>query len=52
MIMMDIFFDTEFTTLNPNGYPFLINLGCVAQDGREFYAELSDTWNEGLFRIL
>lgn len=46
---MQVFSDTEFTTLdNKNGYPFLISIGCVAQDGREFYAELSDTWHEGL----
>lgn len=45
---MQVFFDTEFTTLNPNGYPFLISIGCVAQDGREFYAEVDGGWNEGL----
>lgn len=46
---MDVFFDTEFTTLNnKTGYPFLISIGCVAHDGRAFYAELSDTWHEGL----
>ena len=46
---MDVFFDTEFTTLNSKtGYPFLISIGCVAHDGRAFYAELSDTWHESL----
>lgn len=47
---MNVFFDSEFTTLNPNGYPFLISLGCVAQDGREFYAEIEEGegWNKGL----
>jgi len=44
-----VFFDTEFTTLDPRfeGYPALISIGCVAQDGREFYAELQDTWQPG-----
>ena len=46
---MQVFFDTEFTMLEKkNGHPYLISIGCVAQDGREFYAELSDTWHEGL----
>lgn len=46
---MDVFFDTEFTSLDKrNGYRFLISIGCVAEDGREFYAELSDTWNSDL----
>lgn len=45
---MQVFFDTEFTTINPNGYPFLISIGCVASDGREFYAEVDGGWNEGL----
>lgn len=48
MIHINVFFDTEFTTLNPNGYPALISIGLVAQDGREFYAELTDTWDEGI----
>lgn len=43
---MDVFFDTEFTNLKgSNVQPSLISIGCVAQDGREFYAELSDTWH-------
>jgi 3'-5' exoribonuclease Rv2179c-like domain len=41
----NVFFDTEFTTINPMAKPFLISIGCVAEDGsREFYAELTDTW--------
>lgn len=45
---MDVFFDTEFTTIEPHvGYPALISIGCVADDGREFYAELSNTWQIG-----
>jgi hypothetical protein len=46
---MQVFFDTEFTSLNKNNsHCYLISIGCVAQDGREFYAELSDTWHSGL----
>lgn len=37
-----IFFDTEFTGLSIN--PRLISVGLVSEDGREFYAELSDTY--------
>lgn len=38
---MYVFYDTEFTCfLNPS----LISLGCVAENGAEFYAELSDTY--------
>lgn len=37
---MKIFFDTEFTGLHKN--TTLISLGCVDEDGRTFYAELSD----------
>ena len=37
-----IFFDTEFTGLII--YPRLISIGLVSEDGREFYAELSDTY--------
>jgi len=43
-----VFFDTEFTTSKPNEQPYLISISCVAEDGREFYAELSDTWHIGL----
>ncbi len=42
--MSSVFFDTEFSTIEKNGSPALISIGCVAQDGREFYAELTDTW--------
>lgn len=46
---MDVFFDTEFTSLGDKlNAPYLISLGCVAADGREFYAELSDTYHVGL----
>jgi hypothetical protein len=49
---MKVFFDTEFSSLNKNsGHRHLISIGCVAQDGREFYAELSDTWDENLCSI-
>ena len=42
--VMQVFFDTEFSSLNKkNGHRYLISIGCVAHDGREFYAELSDT---------
>lgn len=45
----NLLFDTEFTTLDSrNGYPFLISIGCVAEDGREYYAEVSDSWHIGL----
>lgn len=37
---MRIFFDTEFTGLYQN--TSLISIGIVAEDGREFYAEISD----------
>ena len=37
-----IFFDTEFSGLIIN--PRLISIGLVSEDGREFYAELSDTY--------
>jgi hypothetical protein len=39
---MQIFFDTEFTQLSHEAK--LISVGLVSEDGREFYAELSDTW--------
>lgn len=38
---MQLFLDTEFTSLQN---PKLISLGIVAEDGREFYRELTDTW--------
>lgn len=37
---MNIFFDTEFTGLHKN--TTLISLGCVAEDGKTFYAEFDD----------
>lgn len=39
---MIIFFDTEFSELGID--PRLISIGLVSEDGREFYAELSDTY--------
>lgn len=42
---MEVFFDTEFTTLDLRaGPPELISIGCVTTNGHEFYAELSDSW--------
>ena len=38
---MRVFIDTEFTDFHN---PCLISIGLVAEDGREFYAELSDGW--------
>lgn len=47
--MMDVFFDTEFTSLPDKlNQPYLISIGCVAQDGREAYFELVNTYHEGL----
>ncbi len=37
---MNIYFDTEFTGLHKN--TTLISLGCVDENGRTFYAELTD----------
>ena len=37
---MRVYFDTEFTGLHQN--TTLISIGCVAEDGATFYAELSD----------
>lgn len=37
---MNIYFDTEFTGLHQN--TTLISIGCIAEDGRTFYAELLD----------
>jgi len=46
---MDAYIDTEFTSLGDKlNQPYLISIGCVAQDGREFYAELADTYHQGL----
>lgn len=44
--MLTVYFDAEFTTLDENGVRGLISLGCVTQNGEEFYAELTDTWDE------
>ena len=42
---LSVFFDTEFTKFrSANDEPKLISIGLVAEDGREFYAELLDTW--------
>lgn len=38
--IINIFFDTEFTGLHKN--TILISIGCVAEDGRTFYAEFTD----------
>lgn len=40
---MHVFFDTEFTSLSAGSK--LISVGFVAQDGREFYAELAEGWS-------
>lgn len=48
---VNVFFDTEFTTIDPREQPFLISLGCVASVGgatKEFYVELQDTYHHGL----
>lgn len=45
---MIVFFDTEFTSLDARDDCCLISLGCVAEDGREFYYELSDTYHHGM----
>lgn len=37
---MKVFFDTEFTGLHQR--TTLISIGCVAEDGQEFYAELGN----------
>lgn len=44
---ISVFFDTEFSTLGDKiNLPRLISIGCVASEGREFYAELTDTWQK------
>lgn len=45
---MNVMFDTEFTSLAANRIRVLISIGCVAQNGQEFYAELDDTWDESM----
>lgn len=39
---MKIYFDTEFTHLEGNAERELISAGFVSEDGREWYAEISD----------
>ncbi len=42
---MRVFFDTEFTKFQDmRCEPKLISIGCVSDNGKEFYAELSDTY--------
>ena len=41
---MKLYLDCEFTQLSAAAK--LISLALVAEDGREFYAELLDTWRE------
>lgn len=48
MKAINIFFDTEFTDINPMTTPALISIGVVAPDGREFYAELIDTYTKDM----
>lgn len=44
---LSVFFDTEFTKLRTlMDEPKLISIGLVAEDGREFYAELTDTYQK------
>ncbi len=43
---MNIFFDTEFTSLGSD--PRLLSIGLVADDGQERYLELSDGWTEAI----
>ena len=45
---MQVFFDTEFTSLDANTMRGLISVGLVAQNGQVFYAELSDDWDESM----
>lgn len=42
---MRLFLDSEFTQLSAAAK--LISLALVAEDGREFYVELQDTWQAG-----
>jgi len=47
---MNVFFDTEFAggIEKKDAQRYLISIGLVAVDGREFYAELTDTWDDHL----
>lgn len=40
--VINVFFDTEFTTLEDKAK--LVSIGCVAAGGHRFYAELTDTY--------
>lgn len=40
--MLIIFFDTEFTNLHVSSK--LISIGLISEDGKEFYAEITDTY--------
>ena len=42
---MDVYFATEFATIEIGSQMAKrISIGCVAEDGREFYAELTGAW--------
>lgn len=41
---MRVFLDTEFTGLSSD--PRLLSIGLVAENGAEFYIELTDGWSE------
>lgn len=43
---MKIYFDTEFTSLDGNVGWDMISAGFVAEDGREFYVEITDFLRE------
>lgn len=47
---MNVFFDTEFAggIEKKDAQRYLISIGLVAMDGREFYAELIGTWDDHL----
>lgn len=46
---MEIYFDTEFTDLHQVEIKQgLISIGLISATGQEFYAELTDTWDEGI----
>lgn len=42
-----VFFDTEFTDMRDMAKAGLISVGLISErEGREFYAELTDTWDK------
>jgi len=44
---VNVYFDCEFSDLIGIKHdPCLISIGLVASNGKEFYAELSDTWEK------